>query len=182
MYVFLWLNSLLLAGHHPFQLRGKTPLEIGQIISEQRAEPPSQTIAAAAGRHPADAARTLRGDLDHIVLMAMRKRPSRRYPSVGDLSRDLTAYLTGYPLPTRTYSRTQRVSKYVGRHKVAVLAALLMILALIGLAVVMAMRTRHESRERGLSHTFTFPSSGPSIWLDPADSSRRRCHRPLIHF
>ena len=149
----------LLAGHHPFQLRGKSPLEIGQIISEQRAEPPSRTIAGDAGRHPADVARMLRGDLDHIILLAMRKRPSRRYPSVAALSRDLTAYLTGYPLPTRTYSRTQRVSKYVARNKVVVLAALLMIMALIGLVVVMAMRTGRESQERGLSHTFAAHSS-----------------------
>lgn len=141
----------LLAGHHPFRLKGKSPVEIGQIIIEQQAEAPSRTIDPAAGRSPADALRTLRGDLDHIILTAMRKRPSRRYSSVAALSRDVTAYLTGYPLHTRTYTRADRVGKFVRRHKVAVIAALLIILALVGFVIGMAMNTRRASQEGGVS-------------------------------
>jgi serine/threonine-protein kinase len=89
----------LLAGRHPFLLQGKTPLQIGQIICEQHAEAPSRTLdAAPAGRCPADAFLTLSGDLDHIALKAMHKKPSHRYSSVSALSRDLTAYLDGYPV------------------------------------------------------------------------------------
>jgi serine/threonine protein kinase len=128
----------LLAGRHPFELKGKSPLEIGQIICEQQAEPPSGTIDAAA-RGPSDAVRRLRGDLDHIVLTAMHKRPSRRYSSVAALSRDVAAYLNDQPLATRTYTRAQRTRQFVRRHKVAVIAALLLVLALIGLVVGMAM-------------------------------------------
>ena len=91
----------LLAGHHPFPLKGKSPLEIGKIICEQQAEPPSATIDPA-GRGPSDAVFALHGDLDHIVLTAMRKRPSRRYSSVAALSRDVRAYLDEEPLETRT--------------------------------------------------------------------------------
>jgi serine/threonine protein kinase len=92
----------LLTGQHPFQLKGKNPLEIGQIICEQQAEAPSQTIDPAADCSAGDAAHSLRGDLDHIVLMAMHKRPTRRYPSVEALSHDVTAYLGGYTVGTRT--------------------------------------------------------------------------------
>jgi serine/threonine protein kinase len=93
----------LLAGRHPFLLQGKTPLQIGQVICERHAEPPSRTLSTApAGRYPADAFLTLGGELDHIVLKAMRKEPSHRYSSVGALARDLTAYLDGYPVPKRT--------------------------------------------------------------------------------
>jgi serine/threonine protein kinase len=93
----------LLAGRHPFLLQGKTPLQIGQFICERHADPPSRTVdTAPAGRYPVDAFLTLSGDLDHIVLKAMRKEPSHRYSSVGALSRDVTAYLGGYPVRTRT--------------------------------------------------------------------------------
>jgi serine/threonine protein kinase len=93
----------LLAGRHPFLLQGKTPLQIGQLICERQAEAPSRALGTApAGRYPVDAFLTLSGDLDHIVLKAMRKEPLHRYSSVGALSRDLTAHLGGYPVRTHT--------------------------------------------------------------------------------
>ena len=142
----------LLAGHHPFPLKGKSPLEIGTIICEQQAQPPSGTIDPA-GRGPGDAVRTLQGDLDHIVLTAMRKRPSHRYLSVAALSRDIKAYLDEEPLETRTYTRGQRVRQFVRRHRVAVVAALLMIVALIVLVAGMAMHKGRASQRFGVSHT-----------------------------
>jgi serine/threonine-protein kinase len=145
------LLYLLLAGRHPFQLKGKSPLEIGQIICEQPAEAPSQKINLAAGRGPADAVRKLRGDLDHIVLTAMNKRPRRRYSSVAALSRDVTSYLNEEPLETRIYTRAQRVRQFVRRHKVAVVAILLMILALTGLVLGMAINSRHSNQKVGVS-------------------------------
>jgi len=144
------LLYVLLAGRHPFQLKGKSPLEIGKIICEQRAEAPSRTIDLAAGRCPDDASHRLHGDLDHIVLTAMRKRPSRRYESIAALSGDLKAYVAGYPLPTRTYTRADRVGKFVRRNKVAVIAALLMILALVGMVASVAMRNRRASQKVGV--------------------------------
>ena len=148
----------LLAGRHPFQLKGKSPLEIGQIICEKQAEAPSGRIDTVAGRSPADAVRTLHGDLDHIVLTAMRKRPSRRYSSVAALSRDVTAYLNEEPLETRTYTGAQRVRQFVRRRKVAVIAALLVILALMGLVVGMAI---HRKRAR-LGASVTHPAFSTS--------------------
>jgi len=131
-------------------LKGKTPLEIGRIICEQEAEAPSRTIDPA-GRGPGDAIRTLQGDLDHIVLAVMRKRPSHRYASVAALSRDVAAYLNEEPLETRIYTRAQRVRQFVRRHNIAVVAILLMILALTGLVIGMAMNTRHPSQKIGVS-------------------------------
>lgn len=59
----------------------------GKSIKNPRCHLYKQPIALAAP----DAARTLRGDLDNIVLMAMRKEPARRYASVSALSNDLQA-------------------------------------------------------------------------------------------
>ena len=146
------LLHLLLAGRHPFQLKGKSPLEIGRIICEQPPEAPSRTVDFDMCRSPADAARKLRGDLDHIVLMAMHKRPRHRYVSVESLSRDVTAYLNEDPLSTRNYTRAQRVAKFVRRHKgVAIVAALLLILALVGFVVSMVIRSGRASPRIGKS-------------------------------
>ena len=142
----------LLAGRHPFLLQGKTPLQVGQIICEQQAEPPSRTLGTApAGRYPADAVRTLSGDLDHIALMAMRKEPSRRYSSVGALSRDVTAYLGGYPLQTRTNTWNYCAGKFVRRHKVAMLTALAAILVVIGFLVGTVLLARRANQERRIA-------------------------------
>lgn len=146
------LLHLLLAGRHPFQLKGKSPLEIGRIICEQPPEAPSRTIDFDTCRSPADAARKLHGDLDHIVLMAMHKRPRHRYVSVESLSRDVTAYLNKDPLSTRNYTRARRVAKFVRRHKgVAIVAALLLILALVGFVVGMVIRSGRASPRIGKS-------------------------------
>ncbi|HEX8893064.1 MAG TPA: protein kinase, partial [Terriglobales bacterium] len=146
------LLHLLLAGRHPFQLKGKSPLEIGRIICEQPPEAPSRTIDVDTCRSPDDAARKLHGDLDHIVLMAMHKRPRHRYVSVDSLSRDVTAYLNEDPLSTRGYTRAQRVAKFVRRHKgVALVAALLLILALVGFVVGMVIRSGRASPRIGKS-------------------------------
>jgi eukaryotic-like serine/threonine-protein kinase len=137
----------LLTGRHPFQLQGKTPLEIGQIICEYHPEPPSRAVGTGVGRHPADAVRKLSGDLDDIVLMAMRKQPWSRYTSVSDLSRDVTTYLNNKPLQARTDTRIDRAGKFVRRHKIGLLVALLAILVLIAFALALTLRARNANRE-----------------------------------
>jgi eukaryotic-like serine/threonine-protein kinase len=145
------LLYVLLAGRHPFRLKGKNPLEIGQIICEQQPEAPSRTIDLAAGRGPADAIRRLQGDLDHIVLTAIHKRPSSRYASVDALSRDVSAYLNGYPLQTRTYTPSYRAWMFVRRHKAAtIVVVLLMIIALVAFVIGIA-NTSRASRKGGMS-------------------------------
>jgi eukaryotic-like serine/threonine-protein kinase len=71
-------------------MEGKSPLETARLICEQD---PTVPIAAASS---ADR-KWLRGDLDAIVLKAMRKEPARRYASVGQFAGDIQAYLEGYP-------------------------------------------------------------------------------------
>ena len=84
--------------------------------------------------------------------MAMHKHPRHRYVSVDSLSRDGTAYLHDDPLQTRSYTRAQRVEKFARRHKgVAIVAALLLILALVGFVLGMVIRSRRASPSIGES-------------------------------
>lgn len=78
----------------------------------------------------------LKGDLDNIVLMALRKEPMHRYVSVAEFSDDIDRYLQGLPVSARPATYTYRLEKYFKRHKIGVLAAGLILLSLIGGIIV----------------------------------------------
>lgn len=138
----------LLSGTRPFRLDTNSPFEMVRVICEQDPEPPSVASAANAGLGAPDAARKLSGDLDNIVLMAMRKEPARRYVSVSALAGDVQAYLTGYPVHARTDTWKYRSGKFVRRHKAAASAAVIVALALIGFSIGMGLLAKRATRER----------------------------------
>ncbi len=85
---------------------------------------------------PDKLARQLRGDLDNIVLMALRKEPQRRYSSVEQFSEDVRRSLATLPVAARKDTRRYRASKFVTRHKASVAAAAAVALTLvIGLVI-----------------------------------------------
>jgi len=138
----------LLVGKRPFQLDPTNPLEIARIICQQDPEPPSVGSAANPALAAPDAARTLSGDLDKIVLMAMRKEPARRYVSVAALAGDVKAYLTGYPVHARTDTWKYRSAKFLRRHKAVAAAAAIVTLALIAFSIGMGLLAKRATRER----------------------------------
>ena len=129
----------ILTGHSPYRPKSRDPGEIARAITEQEPIRPSITAPKrneradrAAGRHP----KFLKGDLDNIVLMAIRKDPARRYASVAQFSEDIRRHLDGRPVIARKDTFTYRSSKFIARNKVAVGAATLVACAIIaGLAV-----------------------------------------------
>jgi len=142
----------LLAGKLPFRMASKTPVEFARIICEEEPPPPSKVYALPdGGDKNGDDAEKLKGDLDHIVLMALRKEPGRRYSSVGALARDIQAYLTGYSIQARADTWRYRSGKFVRRHRVAVPMTAVGVLALIGFSVAMGLFARRANRERQIA-------------------------------
>jgi eukaryotic-like serine/threonine-protein kinase len=137
----------LLAGMRPFQTEGKDQFQVARMICEQEPDPPSATRARNQNAAPLDP-RRLKGDLDRIVLMAIRKEPARRYASVGHLSADVLAYLEGYPVRARTDAWGYRSGKFVRRHKFGVAAGMLAVAGLIGVSIGMALLARRATREQ----------------------------------
>jgi tetratricopeptide (TPR) repeat protein len=76
-------------------------------------------------------ARELKGDLDAIVMKALRKEPPARYASVAEFSEDLRRFLEGRPVQARHGNWVYRVRKFAGRHKVAAAAATVGLTALL---------------------------------------------------
>lgn len=140
----------LLTGHGPYQVKNRNPGEIAWAITDQEPARPSTAIAKRDGSNPQSAIRNpkfLKGDLDNIALMALRKDPARRYQSVGQFSADIQRHLDGSPVIARNDTLVYRTSKFVKRHPFGVAAAALILLSLVGGMVTttwQAQAARHE--------------------------------------
>ena len=89
--------------------------------------------------------RKLAGDLDTIVLKALRKEPERRYASVDQFSEDLRRYLEGLPVQARRDTLGYRAGKFVTRHALASLLTVLVTIVLTGGAVWSMLAARRAS-------------------------------------
>jgi eukaryotic-like serine/threonine-protein kinase len=116
------LLYLLLAGQPPYDLKGLSPLEAMRRVLE--AEPPAPSRVAPAARRSA-----LRGDLESVLLKALRKDPQERYVSVFAFADDLRAWLDGRPVSATRPTWAYRTGKAVRRHKAVAAAAVAVALA-----------------------------------------------------
>jgi non-specific serine/threonine protein kinase/serine/threonine-protein kinase len=135
----------LLAGERPYDVTGKSADEVRDIVANAEAATPS-TVAARRGDQ-ATAAR-LRGDLDAIVLTAMRRDPAERYGSAALLAEDVRRHLTARPVVARGDSLTYRATRFVRRRKLGVAAAAAVLLSLVGGVVATSWQARVARVER----------------------------------
>ncbi|MGH8162792.1 MAG: protein kinase domain-containing protein, partial [Rhodanobacteraceae bacterium] len=120
----------LLTGDNPYRLTSRRPHEAARVITETQPVRPSLLR------------RELAGDLDNILLMALRKEPERRYPSAGQFSDDLHRHLAGLPVLAHKDTAVYRAKKFVRRHRGAMTAAVLVLLALVGGLVIATWQAR----------------------------------------
>lgn len=115
-------------------------------------EPEQQRrIAAARGTEPAALARSLRGDLDNVVLRTLDKDRERRYSSAAALAQDLERYLANEPVLATPPSSGYRVRKFVTRHRGSVSFAAAAALLLIGFSITTAVQARRLAHARGVA-------------------------------
>jgi serine/threonine-protein kinase len=100
-------------------------------------------VSAARAATPDQLRRRLRGDLDTIVLKAIRTEPRERYTSALGLSDDLVRHLEGKPVSARPDTPAYRARKFVGRNRVAVGAAAIVALSL---AITTGVTLRQSAR------------------------------------
>jgi eukaryotic-like serine/threonine-protein kinase len=131
----------LLTGRRAHQLAGHSRAERERVICEVEPEQPSAVLRGT----PSE--RRVRGDLDLIVLEALRKNPLRRYPSVEALLEDLERHRTGLPVRARPDSVLYRSRKFLGRHRLAVGAAVIVFLSLAAGLAGTLWQARATSRE-----------------------------------
>lgn len=158
----------LLTGHGPFREHGAAPADVERAILEQEPERPSRVVARATGMGCTDdptvgltthdvgahrgttvarLQRRLRGDLDTILMTALRKEPERRYGSAEAFLDDIRRHLAGLPARAHPESSWYRARKFVRRHRVGVMASVLVLLSLaagLGSALWQAREARRQ--------------------------------------
>jgi tetratricopeptide (TPR) repeat protein/tRNA A-37 threonylcarbamoyl transferase component Bud32 len=116
----------LLSGRRAFDVSLSSEAALRAVLET---DPPLPSTAAE--RRDAGVSRQLRGDLDAVVMKALRKEPDRRYGSVEALARDLERWLDGVPVQARKVTAGYRARKFVSRHRVGVATAAIVALAVI---------------------------------------------------
>ena len=143
----------LLCGCAPYRFSTRSPLEVATLVCDQDPVRPGVRV------------KELEGDLDGIVMMAMRKEPGRRYASVDMLRQDVERHLAGLPVMAHRGGRRYRIGKFVRRHRVEVAAATAVGAALvIGLSVAV-LQGRRATRERDRAEQALAESNGVTDFL-----------------
>ncbi len=159
----------LLTGHRPYHVKSRAPHDILRVVCEEEPERPStavnrietipnadgstraitpETVSRARDGEPEKLRRRLRGDLDNIVLMAMRKEPQRRYTTVNQLSEDIRRHLEGMPVIARQDTLVYRLEKFAQRNRGVAVASIVVFLTLLGGIAATTWQASVASRER----------------------------------
>ena len=136
----------LLTGSRPWQTPGaRLPSMLRRVLDD---DPPIPSRAAAGNPGAPVAPRRIAGDLDAIILKAMRRAPGQRYASVASLAADVRAYLSLRPVAARSGSAAYLLISYIRRHRWAAAGAAAALLALIVGAGGIAWQARQTAIER----------------------------------
>jgi tetratricopeptide (TPR) repeat protein len=126
------LLYVLLTGRHPTAVADTSPLDRLRAIVDTDPVRPS----------------TLRGDLDNIVLKALKKSPAERYQTAEAFAEDLRRYLNDEPVSARPDSFTYRASKFLARHRLAVAATAVVLVAVVIATVIAVWQAIEATRQR----------------------------------
>ncbi|MEZ5458086.1 MAG: protein kinase [Steroidobacteraceae bacterium] len=141
----------LLTGARPYRLRRDTAVSLEAAILEAQSVAPSRMVASRSGTESTAvpvSARELRGDLDVIVLKALRKDAAERYPTVAAFADDLRRHLEGRPVVARPDSSWYRATRFIQRNRIAVAATTSVALALLAATVFSINQARIAIAER----------------------------------
>jgi len=157
----------LLTGRSPYRVTARTPAKLAQAITHDEPERPStsvqrtetvgengdlreitpERVSGTREASPLRLQKRLRGDLDFILLKALRKEPAQRYSSVEQFSEDIRRHLEGIPVGARKGTWSYRGGKFIRRHKASVLAAALIFFTLV-IAVAITLREARIAQRR----------------------------------
>lgn len=163
----------LLTGRAPYPMSARTPHEISRAVCEVEPERPSAAVRKAlpedgvrpgreddADLSSAKLSKQLRGDLDTIVLKALRKEPGKRYGSVEEFAGDIRRHLEHLPVTARKGTARYRMAKFALRHRAGLAATAIVIAALLaGMAMTLVQKRRADRRfndVRALANSLLF--------------------------
>lgn len=143
----------LLTGHLPYETAEGDALNLARAICETEPRRPSSIIRGNTAQQPPTSAyakldRQLVGDLDNIVLKALRKEPDARYSSVDELADDLRRHLKRLPVRARPATWHYRLTRFTSRHRWGMTATSLAAAGLITATVFSIIQMDEAIRSR----------------------------------
>ncbi len=153
----------LLSGERAFVPARESPAALEEAVLTAEPRRPSQRVASelharVRSTTPRRLRAQLKGDLDLIILKALRKQPDERYSTVEAFRADIERYLASDAVLAQPPSHRYRLKKFIWRHKLAVLSAAAIFVALAaGLSVALwqARIARNEARISAAVQSFT---------------------------
>ncbi|HLM00528.1 MAG TPA: protein kinase, partial [Pyrinomonadaceae bacterium] len=145
----------LLTGSLPYDFKDRRAFEIAKIVSETDPVRPSSILTKRNAKATGEAAnpkskiqnpKLLRGDLDNIILKALKKEPAQRYASVDRFAEDLRRHQEGLPVSARPDTTVYRASRFVRRHRTAVAAVALIFASLLAGIITVLWQERRAVR------------------------------------
>jgi len=153
----------LLAGSSPYGSATRTPHEMARAVCELEPVKPSTAIRRLASSGKTEGlpiagegdanklSQRLKGDLDNIILMALRKEPQRRYSSVEQFAADIRRHLENLPVTARQDTAGYRASKFVARHKTGVALTATFAVLLLAALIVTAREARIARQQAAIA-------------------------------
>ncbi len=145
----------LLTGKRPFKFESHQPEEVAKIVLTSEPLRPSSVelnhTTSPNTQNPKSQIpnpKSLQGDLDNIILKALRKEPERRYQSVREFSEDIRRHLAGLPVTATADTSFYRFNKFVKRHRVGVFAGGLIFVILLLATVITTWQAIVARREQ----------------------------------
>jgi serine/threonine-protein kinase len=132
----------LLAGTRPYRPKHESKLALEEAVLHAEPIPPSKVVAS-------HNAKELRGDLDTVVLKALKKRPTERYATAAEFADDLESLLAQHPVKARPDSGLYRARLFVRRNGLALAVTVALTITLLvggGLTLWQAQATRAEAQ------------------------------------
>jgi serine/threonine-protein kinase len=180
----------LVTGHKPYRVKDRSLTEIARAVCEDEPEKPSTAISRVEVHEPGTSddavtpvsvSRTrdgdvdrlrkrLKGDVDNIVLKAMRKEAARRYASAEQLAEDIARHLDGRPVRAQRDTVSYRLGKFVTRHRAGVAASAAFVLLLAAAVVALAAQSARIRTERDTARQVSSFLVNLFKYADPAQS------------
>ncbi|MGB8340579.1 MAG: protein kinase [Chthoniobacterales bacterium] len=156
----------MLTGQAPHRFPNRDPSleEVTQVICEQTPLRPSEVVS------DPEKARALRGELDAIVLLAMRKEPGKRYSSVSALAADIRRYLAAEPVQALPTTKFYRLRSLVRRNRLVATSLTLGVAAVLCILVLVVMLARRDGRRPNETATKAIPAVTEPISSIPQKS------------
>ena len=162
----------LLTGSRPYHLARQSQEALAEAVLSVEIARPSAAVskdpqaAAARSATPGQLARSLRGDLDTIVLKALKPQPAERYETAAAFQADLQRYLKGEPVQARPDRAWYRLRKFVVRHRLTVAAGAVSVAAITVAAVGYAIEARVAVKERDYARALADRSDAVTRFLN----------------